>query len=87
MIRETGGTYSNVATIDADITSKGQAGGLATLDGTSKVTAAQLPDPTASLQGAMIEATSARQMVIGRGAASQIFGDGVTYSSAVGTKH
>ncbi|ELR23801.1 uncharacterized protein ACA1_023140 [Acanthamoeba castellanii str. Neff] len=82
MIRETGGTYSNVATIDADITSKGQAGGLATLDGTSKVTAAQLPDPTASLQGAMIEATSARQMVIGRGAASQIFGDGVTYSSA-----
>jgi hypothetical protein len=74
------------AQIDAFVTSKGQASGLATLDSASKVPAAQLPAPTLTLPGALIGATRARQTVLGTDAAKNIFDDGVTYCTAIGTK-
>jgi hypothetical protein len=67
-VRKAGGTTTNVAAIDTFVNSKGQAGGLATLDGASKVPAAQLPDASTSAIGAVTGVTSASNTALGSGA-------------------
>ncbi|QPB44471.1 hypothetical protein [Medusavirus stheno T3] len=86
IIRPTAGTNKTVAQLDTFIASKGAASGLATLDGAGKVPATQLPDPTLTLPGAMIGATASRQTILGSDAAKTMFGDGITYCTAIGTK-
>lgn len=72
------------AQIDTFIDSKGDALGLATLDGDSKVPVAQLPIATPATPGIVVGATNASQVALGVGAAGNIIGDGVTYCTAIG---